>query len=216
MAASQAQMERARAILLAAAIGYYKGEIDNPITAIRPHLDELAFLLSATQEEAEVMVRADRFSRIEKRQLDGMAYLVYLDILMDLGDVGGSEILLRRAFWMKTLIAYNSRVKDLMDRRRWQQYEEVCAEYLEGARRTNSPICLLRPLVHMAHAHLMTGDLAGCERLLDEFDSLVGRAATGVGADLVPGMTAAEWAANQHREAYAVRLLLQKQQRRRR
>lgn len=209
-------MERARAILLAAAIGYDKGEIDNPITFIKPRLGELAFLLSATKEEAEVMVRVDRFNRVEKRQLDGMAYLVYLDILMDLAEVGGSETLSRQAFWMKTLIAYNSRIKDLVARRRWQEYKEVCAEYLEGARRTNSPICLLRPLVQMAHAQLMTGDLAGCERHLDEFDSLVGRAAAGAGADLVPGMTAAEWAANQHREAYAVRLLLQKQQRRRR
>ena len=79
MSVTQAQIEQARAILLSAAIAFYEGKIDNPISFIKPHWGKLTFLLSATAEEAEVMVRADRFSRIEKNRLTGPDYLIYLD-----------------------------------------------------------------------------------------------------------------------------------------
>ena len=205
MAATQAQIEQARAILLSAAIGFYEGKIDNPISYIKPHWGKLAFLLSATPGEAEVMVRADRFSRTEKNRLTGPDYLIYLDILMDFADVGDSLTLLRQAFWMKMLIAYNGTIKDQISNHRWREYEETCTEYLSEARRTKSPVCLVRPLVRTAHALLMTGDLTGCERCLDEFDSAAELAPTGPGADLVPGMTASEWTAGMRREADELR-----------
>jgi hypothetical protein len=54
-----------------------------------PHFDELAFLLSATREEAEVMVRADRFSRLEKRQLEGTAYRKHSALCLTCSRVAG-------------------------------------------------------------------------------------------------------------------------------
>jgi len=216
MDVSPSQIERARAIMLAAAIAFDRGDTDNPITYVKPHWSELGFVLTATREQAEVLVRADRFSRIEKQRLDGMAYLVYLDMLMDFADPG-SPTLLRQAFWMKTLVGYNSRVKELVVKRRWQEYEVVCGEYLEEARRTGSPVCMLRPLVRMAHAKLMTGNLDGCGHCLDEFDAAADAAPTGPGADLVPGdLTAAELAAGMRQEADELRRHLNEQLRRRR
>jgi hypothetical protein len=216
MAGTQAEIEQARAILLSAAIAFYEGKIDNPISFIEPHWGKLTFLLSATAEEAEVMVRADRFSRIEKNRLTGPDYLIYLDILMDFAEIGGSLTLLRQAFWMKTLIAYNSTIKEQVSKQRWREYRETSGEYLNEARRTESPVCLVRPLVRMAHALLMTGDLAGCERCLDEFDSAAELAPDGPGADLVPGITAAAWTAGMRREADELRRNLLEQVRRQR
>jgi len=201
MAASQGEIERARAILLAAVIAYHRGEIDNPVSYVEPHLRELAFLLSASREEAEAMVRADRFGRIEKRQIDHRDFLVYLDLLMHFAEVGGSQALLWQAFWVKTLIFYDGTIKDLIANRRWQEYEEFCGRYLEDARRMNAPVYLLRPLVRAALAKLVTGDLKACLRHLDELDAVADVAVDGPGADFVAGTTAEELTAWARQEA---------------
>jgi hypothetical protein len=70
---SSPQVERARAILLAAAIAFDRGDTDNPISYVKPHWGELGFVLTATRDQAEVLVRADLFSRTEKQRLDAMA-----------------------------------------------------------------------------------------------------------------------------------------------
>jgi hypothetical protein len=208
MSATQAQIEQARAILLSAAIAFYEGKIDNPTRYLDPHWGKLGFLLSATAEEAEVMVRADRFSRTEKSRLEGPDYLIYLDILMVIGEIGDSITLLRQAFWMKTFIAYTGTIEEQVSKRHWRDYEATCRKYLREARRTGSPVCLIRPLVRLAHALLMTGDLTGCARCLDEFDTTAELAPDGPGADLVPVITAAEWTARMRREADELRQVL--------
>lgn len=165
-----------RKLLLSLAIKIQKGEIDQPFKAMSPDdISKISALVLITKEQVDELVKANQFPPQELRlcQDNPLIYIDYLGLLMFVATPIKARILIQGAFWFKSTLLYYSQLENLVNKKDWQSYDDMTADYLDDARTTESNICLMRALVKAAHAKLMRGDRRTCREYLSEFDRIL-------------------------------------------